>query len=136
MTNAGRTRSLGLELSGNWQATKELSFATTYGYTHATFTRYNNGNTDLMGKRLPYAPAHTVFASAIYEFARKIGGIIKWSATVYGRGTGDIYWNDLNTERQNFYATLGTHLTFHYDVARLTLFGENLTNTRYNTFYY
>lgn len=136
MTNAGRTRSLGVEVTGMWQATKELSFSSTYGFTHATFTRYNNGNTDLKGKRLPYAPAHTLFAAATYDFARKIGGIIKWSATVYTRGTGNIYWNDLNTESQKFYATLGTHITFHYDVARLTLFGENLTNTRYNTFYY
>ena len=52
------------------------------------------------------------------------------------RGTGDIYWNESNTERQNFYSLLGAGVTIGTDELNLQLFGKNLTDTKYYTFYF
>lgn len=134
MTNAGRTRSMGVELSARYNPTSRLNFAASYGFTHAAFTKYDNGQMDLKGNRLPYAPAHTLFASAGYVFP-SIGAVTP-ALTAYTRGAGEIYWNDTNTEKQNFYATLGASLEFRHKLGSLTFWGENLTNTRYNTFYF
>jgi outer membrane receptor protein involved in Fe transport len=48
---------------------------------------------------------------------------------------GQTYWDEANTYSQKFYAILGAH--FRFDFAKdisLNLWGNNLTNTRYNTF--
>ena len=54
------------------------------------------------------------------------------------RGAGPMYWDDANTVRQDFYATLAAHVTFSGEADRwsLRLWGENLTNTHYDTFYF
>lgn len=135
MTNAGRTRSLGAEFSGSISLADGLDMNLSYGYTHATFTSYNDGHNDFKGKRLPYAPAHTMFASVRYRFPLNFAGITP-AAEVSTRGAGDIFWDDDNTLKQKFYATLGATLSFTHEKGSLSLWGQNLTNTRYNTFYF
>lgn len=134
MTNAGRTRSMGAELSATWHVTPALQFRAAYGYTNAKFTRYDNGKEDLQGKRLPYAPAQTLFAEAVYTF-RPIGTVTP-SLAVNTRGAGNIYWDDANTLKQPFYATLGASLTLSHAHGSLMLWGRNLTDTGYQTFYF
>ncbi len=134
MTNAGRTRSTGIELSAHWNPIKALSLTASYGYTHAIFTCYNNGNMDLKGCRLPFAPSNTLFASAGYSLP-KVGSVSP-VVNLFTRGAGKIYWDDANTVSQNFYATLGASIVFNHRLGSLTLWGENLTNTRYDTFYF
>lgn len=135
MTNAGRTRSLGAELSGSMSLLDGLDLNLSYGYTHATFTSYNDGRSDFKGKRLPYAPAHTMFASVRYQLPLTFAGITP-AAEVSTRGAGDIFWDDDNTLKQKFYATLGAAISFTHEKGSLSLWGQNLTNTRYNTFYF
>lgn len=135
MANADRTRSFGVELSGRWRPTDALKFNASYGYTNATFRSYNYSGQSMRGKFLPYAPRHTFFAEGTYLLPWTFAGI---SAEV-GANThaaGKIFWDDMNTIRQKFYATLGASVTLHHDVAELVLWGQNLTNTRYNTFYF
>jgi len=135
MTNAGRTRSIGGEAEINWQATGDLRLSAAYGYTHATFTQYNDGRTDFEGKHLPYAPSQTMFVSAHYDVPLSFGDFTP-AVDVYTRGAGDIWWDDDNTERQKFYATLNASLSVNHKLGSLSLWGENLTNTRYDTFYF
>ena len=52
------------------------------------------------------------------------------------RGTGEIYWNEENTVKQLFYAILSTSVTFMKSNCSLQLWGQNLTNTKYTTFYF
>ena len=52
------------------------------------------------------------------------------------RGVGRIYWNESNTLSQPFYALFGAHMTLHMGDVSLTLWGRNLTNTSYDTFYF
>ena len=135
MTNAGRTRSLGIEATAHWRPTDAFTINGSYGFTHATFTNYNNGREDLKGKRLPYAPAHTLFIAADCTLPVTFAGFTP-SVSLNTRGVGDIYWNDLNTERQHFYATLGASVNFSHERLTLSIWGENITNTRYSTFYF
>lgn len=134
MTNAGRTRSMGVEASLRYQPSHNFSLSASYGFTNAVFTKYNNGKTDLHGNHLPYAPLNTLFAAANYVF-QSLGAFVP-SLEIHTRGAGKIYWDDENTVSQNFYATLGASLRFDHRLGNLTLWGENLTDTKYNTFYF
>ncbi len=136
MTNAARARSLGVELSGTWRPTERFTAMASYGYTDAVFLSYESGGVSYRGKRLPYAPQHTLFASAEWTLPVSIAGAtINAGADL--RGAGPIYWDDANTERQRFYATLGAHITVARDEHwSLRLWGENITDSRYATFYF
>ena len=133
MTNAGRTRSAGAELTMSWTPDEAWCFRASYGYTDARFTRYNNGLQDLRHKRLPYAPAHTLFASADYVLPFTFIGITP-SVNVNTRAAGDIFWDDANTRHQKFYATLNASVCFEHRLCSIRFWGTNLTNTRYTTF--
>ena len=136
MTNAGKTHSWGAEFAMAVNPTKLTHFNISYGFTHATFKDYNDGKVDHSGKRVPYAPMHTLFAEASQGF--KIGGdpdkLLTVAANV--RATGDIYWDEANTLRQPFYALLGASISWKQKHYRLQLWGSNLTGTQYKTFYF
>lgn len=135
MTNAGRTRSFGGELSLDWQPISGLGFKASYGYTNAKFVKFFNGLEDYKGKYVPYAPQNTLFVQGLYAF--KFSGFLK-SLTLEAnlRGTGDIYWNESNSLHQSFYALLGASVTLESKYVTLELWGRNLTGTRYDTFYF
>lgn len=135
MTNAGRTRSFGVELSMSYSPTDALILRGSYGYTNARFLKYNDGKQDLKGKYLPYAPKNTVFLSADYSFPCKVFGFVP-SANVSVRGVGDICWDDENTVKQPFYTTLAASAAIENGNVSLRLWAENITSTRYDTFYF
>ncbi len=134
MTNAGRTRSLGAELTAQWTATSDLHLRLSYGYTNATFRRYNDGRADYRGKRVPYAPANTVYASASYRITplEFLGVTPAVDASV--RCAGPIYWDEANIYRQPFYAVADASLRFAAEHWSLRLWCDNITGTRYSTF--
>lgn len=95
-----------------------------YGFTHATFTSYDAGeqvvtdengesqrvHVDYTGNRVPFAPAHTLGASA--DFTQPLNRGL-WRSVTVGlnvSGCGDIYWNEQNSMRQKFYALMGAHV--------------------------
>lgn len=135
MTNAGRTRSLGLELSASWHVNDNITFRGSYGHTNAEFTSYNDGRNEFKGKRLPYAPSNTMFVSGSYRLPVTFGGF-RPVVDVSARGVGNIYWDDLNTLSQKFYALLNASVTFEHKLGSVMVWGENITNTRYDTFYF
>lgn len=135
MTNAGRTRSFGAEFSGSYVPASGLMLRGSYGYTNAKFLRYDNGKQNLKGCYLPYAPQNTVFLSADYALPFKIGGFTP-SVNVSGRGVGKIYWDDANTVSQPFYATLAASAAIDNGKLSIRLWGENITSTHYDTFYF
>ncbi len=136
MTNAGRTRSFGAEVSVKWQPVQDLALRIDYGYTNATFRKYNDGRADYRGKRVPYAPAHTLFAELSYraEPLKFLGIVPELNATA--RCVGPIEWNEANTISQPFYSLPGLSLAFNAEKWSLRLWGRNLTGTRYDTFYF
>ncbi len=143
MVNAGRSRSVGAELSLRsllWD--ERLTLSASYGYTRATFTAYDLGTSastgervDYTGNRVPFVPEHTFTATAdlrqplSHSFFRAV------SVGADVKGAGSVVWDEANTFSQNFYATLGAR--FGLEVAggvSLELWGQNLTANRYATF--
>lgn len=136
MTNAGKTRSFGGEASIFCNPWSNLEFNLSYGYTNARFVRFFDGLNDYKGRRLPYAPSNTLFAQAIYTFTGNRLGNKSVILDVNCRGTGNIYWNEANNLQQSFYALLGASVTLRAPKWEVQMWGRNLTNTRFYTFYF
>jgi outer membrane receptor protein involved in Fe transport len=135
MSNAARARSIGAELSATYNY-KGLSLALDYGFTDARFRNYNDGTADYAGCYLPYAPKNTISFAAGYTWQFKREHIDSLTLGADMRGVGRIYWNESNALSQPFYALLGAHLTLRMGDVSLTLWGRNLTNQSYDTFYF
>ena len=136
MTNAGKTHSLGAEFAMTVTPTELTCLAMSYGFTHATFKDYNDGRADYDGKRVPYAPMHTLFAEASHAFKVSTSPYNRLTLAANVRAVGDIYWDEANLLRQPFYALLGVSLTWQQRHYSLQLWGRNLTGTGYHTFYF
>lgn len=141
MVNAGRSRSTGVEVGLRSQLLSDrLNLAANYGYTKATFTNYDLGTqsgtaVNYTGNRVPYVPMHTMSASVDYRqpFANDLCKALSVGADV--KGAGNVMWNEANTFSARFYATLGARLSVEMAHGlTFTLWGCNLTNTRYATF--
>lgn len=138
MTNAGRSRNMGVEAALTWAPREQSGVTVTYGFTHATFLKYNDGKADYKGNYIPYVPAHTLHARAYNTW--NVRGCGKWltgitlSANV--QCAGRIYWNEANSLSQPFYALLGSELAIEGRHYSLELWGRNLTGTHYKTFYF
>lgn len=136
MTNAGRTRSTGLELSIAVTPTSRWSLQTAYGLTNAKFLNYNDNGVSFRGKYVPYAPAHTLMTSASYRQPINSNFLNAISFMADCRAAGPIYWNEENTRKQNLYALLGGSVRFEMQHVNLDLWARNILNTVYNTFYF
>lgn len=136
MTNAGRTRSMGVELTALWTPTTDLSLRASYGFTDATFRSYNDGRADYRGKHVPYAPSHTLFGEVSWMIPRLafLGVTPGIDASV--RGAGRIFWNEANTLSQPFYALAAASVSFNASAWSLRLWARNLTATDYDVFYF
>ena len=135
MTNAGKTRSLGAEVS----VTADFNgFETglSYGYTDAEFTSYDNGVEDYGGRKVPYIPLNTLSAHAGYSWYNIGGAIDRLSVSVNYNGIGKIYWNEENTLCQPFYSMLGASVKVERKRVGLEFWAKNLTDTKYNLFYF
>ena len=141
MSNAGKSRSRGVELSAAWDVFKftnlsHLRLTANYGYTHAQFEEFNDGVNDYSGNYLPYAPQHTISLGASYNWW--IGGRVLDEVVLAAswQGAGNIYWNEANTLKQDFYSLLNASVELRKGDFSLSLWGRNLTNTDYYTFYF
>ena len=135
MSNAARARSYGIELSASY-GYNGFKLSADYGYTNAKFRNYNDGNADYADCYLPYAPQNTLSVMASYRW--QINGKVVDSISIAGdwRGVGRIYWNEANTLSQPFYSLLGAQVMLQMGNITMTIWGRNLTNTKYDMFYF
>jgi iron complex outermembrane receptor protein len=135
MTNAGRSKSCGAEAEALW-SWKGLALSASYGYTHATFTEYVDGNDDWAGNRIPYAPQSTLFLRAAYTWKLSRGPVNSISASGNLNRVGKIWWNEANSLSQDPYWLAGADI--NVNLGRLSVFArtENLTGTGYQVFYF
>ena len=77
---------------------------------------------------------HTVGAAASYTvpFSKGICQWVRFGLDFSAQGS--IYWDEANQYKQKMYALLGAHADVKFGVATVSLWGRNLTDTRYNTF--
>lgn len=136
MTNAGRTRSLGAE--GSMAATlwRRLDLVAAYGYTHATFRRYDDGRHDLRGNRIPYAPEHTASARITWTVPTGLRWLGQLVFSAGARGVGPIRWNEENTLTQPFYVLLDASVRIEHAHYSIDFWGRNLGGEQYDTFYF
>ncbi len=138
MTNAGKTCSWGAEFSMNIAPVENTGINFSYGYTNAKFVKYNDGKADYKGNYVPYSPMHTLFAEAFHTFVIDRNGVWLRDITLdaHVKAAGKIYWNEANSLSQPFYAQLGATAALAGKHYTLELWGKNLTNTKFNTFYF
>lgn len=136
MTNAGRTRSVGAELSVRYRPFDDLEAYLAYGHTTARFTRYNDGKEDYRGRRVPYAPANTLFVSVTYRVTPFTFYSITPIAELSASCAGPIYWDEANTIRQPFYCVPSITIGLTASSWSVRLWARNFLDTRYDTFYF
>lgn len=135
MTNAGRTRSLGAELETAY--THDLrTWRLSYGHTDARFVRYNNGLTDYAGQRIPFAPQNTLHLAVDQSLPVMTGWLDGVNLHLGYGGCGPIWWTEENDVKQDFYGLLDASVSMTRQRLTLQLWGKNLTNADYNTFYF
>ena len=143
MVNAGKSQSCGIEATVRGKAfNNHLSWIVNYGFTHAVFKEYKdsikvdgkNIQCDYKDKKIPYIPVHTVGADIAYRLDLAGSKIESLTFGANLSAQGKIYWDEANSYSQPFYALIGARVEGKIGNAILTLWGKNITNTRYNTF--
>ena len=146
MANAARSRAWGAEATlayyystPSWR----IHLRGAYGFTDARFIDFDDGIGDYAGKVIPYAPRHTVSllfgTQYIFNNTTATKRYLRPQSleiALHGNGQGDTYWNEDNTYKQPFYAILNGTVALCWQHLTLTLWGKNLTNTRYDTFFF
>lgn len=136
MDNAGRTRSLGAELSARYQIDSHWNASMSWGHVDARFIDYDDGKENYRDRHVPYAPLNTLHASVGY--VASLPSVYIDRLEIYGavNGVGRIYWNETNSVLQSFYAPMSLSVSVQSGIFTLRLWGENLNGVRYNTFYF
>ena len=132
MTNAGRSRSMGVETQLGWtpgQFRSQLSWS----WCDARFVSFNDGNADYSGNRLPYVPEHTLYLNAGYSF--KIGSkTLDLDASL--RGEGPFCWNESGTQKEPFHLKANARIAFLSDNWEFFVRADNLTDETHRSFYF
>ncbi|MCQ2118089.1 MAG: TonB-dependent receptor [Bacteroidales bacterium] len=140
MTNAGKSRSYGLELDAWYYPVNDLRLSASYAYTNAKFTEYNNGQKDFEGNFVPNVPQNMVSADANYTLRNVCALFDNLSFNLSWNGTGKIYWDEENEVSQKFYSLLNASIIFEKRLDgcgfNLELWGKNITDTPYNSYYF
>ena len=124
MVNAGKSHSCGVETTLRGKAfDNALDWGVSYGFTNAKFDEYDNYKDNYV----PFVPQHTFSAMADWHL-----GKLTFGANVNGQGK--TWWDEANTYSQKLYALLGAHVDYAVGPAVVSLWGRNLTDTKYNTF--
>lgn len=136
MTNAGKTRSFGGEITLSGRPLPDLMLEGNYGFTDARFVEFFNGINSYKGKVLPYASRNTFFFQALYNLGLRRSFLKNIEFDINCRGTGKIYWNEENSRSQRIYFLPGASITAYGEKWSFQIWGKNLSNTRYDTFYF
>ena len=136
MTNAGRTRSFGAEISATVRLAKTLVLRGSYGYTNAKFRQFVSGGVDYAGNYIPYAPKNSLSLRLMQTVPFVSRWIDRMVLSVGVTGAGRIYWNEANDVSQPFYALLDASVRFEGKIWAVDFWCKNATNTSYNTFYF
>ncbi len=139
--NAGKSRSLGGELSLRSKLTDRLQAHATYGYTHATFTDYKfSADVSYKDNYVPFVPQHSFDLGANYGLPMpKILGrqlldgmniIANW------HGLGRFYWTEDNLSSEPFYNALDAKLSFYRKHLEFAVWANNIFDNRCRTIYF
>ena len=135
--NAGHSDSKGVELSLIARPVQPLTLRLSYGYTYARFLDYQKSETvSYTGNMLPLVPRHTLSLNGSYTITPRQGIMDRLVLSVGLNGMGKIYWNEDNLVSQRFYALLNAKASATFGPVTWELWGKNLTDTDYLTYYF
>lgn len=136
LKNAGEADSYGVELSMQANLLPGLNADLNYGYTHATFRKYSEGNKDYKGNYVPYTPRHTYNVGLNYSKLLSGCWLDQVTASAQYSGASNIYWTEDNDISQGFYGTLNMKAGVRKGNVRFDIWGRNLTDKTYSVFYF
>ena len=135
--NAGESESYGVEANLIANLNRHLQLNASYGYTHATFEKYNAGeDEDYSGNYVPFVPMHTLNVGGSYAFHFKDSWAKSLTLGANLTGAGKIYWTESNHVSQDFYTNLNGYISLQTNAVTIDLWGRNLTDNEYTTFYF
>jgi outer membrane receptor protein involved in Fe transport len=128
LSNSGSVASRGFEFSINSNPFSNFSMLLNYGFSNAKFKNYfdtvpifnselekfENIEIDYSGKKVPYAPQHTVSISGQYSKNISNFFVDRISLNLQYLGAGDIFWNEANDLSQSFYSVLNGKIIFDF----------------------
>ena len=135
--NAGESESYGVEANLVASLNRHLQFNASYGYTKATFVKYDAGkDEDYSGNYVPFVPRHTMNIGGSYSFYFNNSWAQSLTLGANCSGAGKIYWTEANNASQDFYATLNGYISLKAKTVQIDIWGRNLTDNDYTTFYF
>ena len=142
--NAGKSESLGLETNLVASINRHLQLNASYGYTKATFVKYEIGDplssaepaVNYNGNYVPFVPMHTLNVGGSYAFYFNNSWAESLTLGANCTGAGKIYWTEANNASQDFYATLNGYVSLKTKSVQIDLWGRNLTDNEHTTFYF
>ncbi len=141
MVNAGKSHSCGLETSLRGKAfDNAFDWGVTYSFTNAKFDEYDANTMNVSSHGTGYEPLVSYKDNYVpfvpqHSFSAMVDCHIgKFTLGANVSGQGKIWWDEANTYSQKFYALLGAHADYDFGPVVLSLWGRNLTDTKYNTF--
>ena len=116
---------------------RHLQLNASYGYTEATFVKYNAGEgEDYSGNYVPFVPRHTLNVGGSYAFFFNDSWAQSLTLGANFNGAGKIYWTEANHTHQSFYTSLNGYISLKAKNVQVDLWGRNLTDNEYTTFYF
>ena len=141
--NAGESESYGVEANLVASLNRHLQLNASYGYTEATFVKYDAGinkdtqeKIDYSGNYVPFVPKHTLNVGGSYSFYFNDRWAQSLTLGANLTGAGKIYWTESNHVSQNFYSTLNGFVSLKTKAMEIELWGRNLIDNEHTTFYF
>ena len=132
MTNAGHSRSMGVETELDWSPGRLRSHLS-WSWCDARFVSFNDGNNDYSGNRLPYVPEHTLYLNIGYSFG--LGNItLDTDASLCGEGP--FRWNESGTQLEPFRLKANARVALVLTDWELFVRADNLTGETGRSFYF
>jgi iron complex outermembrane receptor protein len=125
--NAAEATFPGVELSADFNATNEISFFATFGYTDATFDEFSDEQGDYSGNTNPFAPRYSLSAGAQY---RSRAG---WFARLDVTGYGKMYLDKANLYERDAFALVNGKIGYEGESFDAYLYTKNLFDEEYDS---
>ena len=139
--NTGRMESMGLELEATARAARNLTLWVNAAFTHARYLDLNTAgddeeNVQLKGNRPVFTPEWTGFVGAQYVVPLGTSRRQQLQFGAYGKFIGQQYFTVENSLGQDSYGLLNANVGYTWQGYELTVWGQNLTDTRYADYAY
>lgn len=132
MTNAGQSRSMGIETEFGWNS-HNLRSHLSWSWCNARFVSFNDGNNDYSGNSIPYIPEHTLYMSIGYSIGIK-DMTLDIDASI--NGTGPYNWDESGTQKEPFKIKANGRIALVSGKLEIYLRAYNMTNIQSRSFYF